>query len=105
MEWEEAPEVSVPLVRPWLGSSLADLTRAFYGRRGWFFVLWWPFFIFYAFYAFWKLVIYAGIVALLLAMYAVWVVAELITYRHRRRRAMREVQAHREAEGTLGEAA
>ena len=92
MEYEPAPRVHVPLVRDWFGDAFDKWTTAFFrnalnvsfGK----FVLIIVFFPLFVIYLLGVLGIYFfGLVAMLLAE-LVWVVAELITYRHRYRRAV-----------------
>lgn len=87
MEYEEAPEVTVPRVRNWLNPALQSWYKSMYGHRGRFYIfsLWLlPFLLFY-----WvcKLMLYAGVGLLLMLAFAFWVPAELITYRRRLKRA------------------
>lgn len=86
MEWEGAPGVHTPLVRPFAGKALADWTRGCYPpQRGGFFV-WGFFFWVWAIWEFLKLMIYLSGVALIIVAIPVWIAAELITYRHRVKR-------------------
>lgn len=87
MEWEEAPGVSVPRVRPWFRRELAAWTRGCYPPRrrgvtvvwGWLVPIW-------AVGLFLKFWIYGAGVVVLMVAYPFWVVAELITYRRRVKR-------------------
>jgi hypothetical protein len=89
MDYEEEPtprEVYVPRVRKWLGPALKDWRRGCYPRHG--FTIIWGFFI--PIWAIWqalKFAIYGFGVVIILVAYVFWVVAELLTYRHRQQRA------------------
>src|SRR5690242_5606852 len=89
MEWEEAPPaVSVPRVRPWLRRELLAWTRGCYPPRRGVTIVWGCLFIIP--WAVWLLVkafVWALGVTLMVAAYPFWVVAELLTYRRRKRRA------------------
>lgn len=87
MEWEGAPEVYVPRVRNWLSPAVQGVANAMYGRRGRFYIFWWPFIFFVLYWWLIKFCIFAMIVAGLLAVFCVWAIAECITYRHRVRSA------------------
>ena len=92
LDYEEAPEVYVPMVRDWVGPAFEAWTRGVYPpRRGFFFVGGCLFLPIWGLFVLLKLFIYAvGIVAILFAG-AVWIVAELITYHHRLKQARLEV--------------
>lgn len=89
MEWEEAPEVYVPRVRNWLRPALKSWARGCYPPRQGVTVVWGCLFVVpWACWQALKFFIYECGVALMFVAYVVWAIAELATYRHRRKRAI-----------------
>lgn len=84
MEWEGAPEVHTPLVRPWFWREVASWHRACWPRENVF--VWGFFFWVWAIWQFVKLVVYVLGLGVMVAAYPFWFIAELITYRHRVKR-------------------
>jgi Flp pilus assembly protein TadB len=89
LDYEEAPEMDVPMVRDFLAPALRDWTRGCFPRqRGGLFLIWGWFILVYGLWVLLKAGIYVFGVALILLAFVLWVVAELMTYHHRRQRAL-----------------
>jgi Flp pilus assembly protein TadB len=88
LDYEDAPafEPRVPRVRNWLGPALRDWKRGCYPPRRGFFLVWGFLLPLWAIAAAFKFFIYAAGIAVMLVAYVPWVIAELITYRHRCKR-------------------
>ena len=90
LDYEEAPalEVNEPRVRNWLTPELRAWKRGCYPPRHGFMLVWGVFILPWALWQALKFFIYAAGVVLMVLAYVVWIVAELITYRSRRRRTL-----------------
>ena len=89
LDYEEAPEMDVPMARDWIGPAFEAWTRGCYPRRrGTFFVWGWLLPIWGAWLLF-KFMIYFGGVLLILFGGGWLMIADLATYHHRRKRALR----------------
>lgn len=89
MEYEEAPQVYVPLARTeWVGTAFEAWTRGCFPPRRGFFVVWGIMLPIWALWVFMKLFIYMGGVLLIIAAALLWMMIDPITYRRRRKRAI-----------------
>lgn len=77
----------VHVVRNWLGPACADWTRGCYPPRRGLFIVWGWLLPIWAVWQFVKFWIYGAGIALMLLAFLPWIVAELLTYRYRLKRA------------------
>jgi len=89
MEYESPPEAHADFIRWWSGPVWDSWTRAFYGRRGFFFA-WGLLFWLWFFWAGVKFMIWAAGIAVIVVLQFVTAIVDMFTYRWRERAVQRE---------------